>query len=143
MATLVCLSRPGLWGLLLGQYAVPLTLATYAALAYSETRPWLAALALAYTTIKPTFALPVIALLFVGGQRRLVWRGLGLATFVTLPVGLIILERAGGLRPFLRDLRATLDAHVLADNVVAGGVSLRVDLADSLRAPRRADRLDG
>lgn len=132
VATLICLSRPGLWALLLGQYTVPLTLATYAALAYSETRPWLAALALAYTTIKPTFAIPIFALLLVGGHWRLVWRGLGLAAIATLPVVAVMAVRAGGLRPLLQEMATTVDAFSKLDDVAAGNFSLRIDVSDLL-----------
>jgi hypothetical protein len=64
LATLVLLSRPGHIAILLGQITLIPVLGTVWAMELSRRRPLVAGFALAFTTLKPTFAIPVIWLLF-------------------------------------------------------------------------------
>ena len=64
LGTLVLLSRPGHLAILLGQITLIPVLGAVWAMELSRRRPLLGGLALAFTTLKPTFAIPVIWLLF-------------------------------------------------------------------------------
>jgi hypothetical protein len=55
LTTLILVSRPGHINLLLGQVTLPMALGTLWALHFARRRPGLAGLALAITTLKPTF----------------------------------------------------------------------------------------
>jgi Glycosyltransferase family 87 len=129
VATLVCLSRPGLWSLLLGQYTVPLVLGAYAAIALRDTRPWLAALGLAYTTIKPTIGAPLAALLLVDGQIALVARAAVLAAIGTLPVLALLAARAGGVVALVHQMQTELGVFSARDDVAAAGGGFRIDVS--------------
>jgi hypothetical protein len=75
LATLILLSRPGHVNLLLGQISLMLVLGAIWAIELAPRRPVLAGLALALTTIKPTFAVPVFWLLFCRRDFRAVFAG--------------------------------------------------------------------
>lgn len=128
-ATLVCVSRPGLWSLLLGQYTVPLVLGAYAAVALRDTRPWLAATGLAYTTIKPTIGLPLMALLLVDGQLPLVARGVVLTALGTIPALGILAVRAGGVGALYHEMVREVGVFAARDDVTAAGGGFRIDVS--------------
>ena len=103
-ATLILVSRPGEWNALLGQFAVLGCVATYVALVYGETRPWLAGIGLAASLFKPTFGVPVVLLMLARRDRRAVVIGVGIATLVSLAVTAVLVQASGGLVPFARAL---------------------------------------
>jgi hypothetical protein len=89
------ITRPGHWNLVLGQVSLPAALATIAALWLAPTRPWLAGLGFAVATFKPTYGLPLLALLAIRREWRALTIGVVLAGVLTMiPLGIII-ARAG------------------------------------------------
>ena len=110
-AGLLLLSRPGQWNLLLGQSALELTVATYIALFRAERAPQVSGLALAVAAYKPTFGIPLGALMLARGNARAVWWGVAWLTCLNLPPALLLLERAGGATSFLKDLAQSQGAY--------------------------------
>ncbi len=107
------LSRPGQGNMLLGQSAATATAACFAALMFAGSRPWWSGIALALTTFKPTFGLPLGLLMLAAGAWREVIRGAAVAALVTLPPLGVLVQRAGGLLPMAQLLVA--DHHRFAD----------------------------
>jgi len=103
-AGLLLLSRPGQWNLLLGQPALELVLATYAALAWSRRAPMLGGFALAVAAYKPTFGIPLGVLMLVRGDRRAVRVGVLAALILNVAPLAVLIDRAGGLSVFVQDL---------------------------------------
>jgi hypothetical protein len=103
-AGLLLLSRPGQWNLLLGQSALELTLATYIALFRAGGAAPVSGLALAVAAYKPTFGIPLMLLMLARGDVRAVVWGVVILACLNLPPTLLLLERAGGVTPFLEDL---------------------------------------
>lgn len=101
LATVILLSRPGQWNLLLGQLALQASLATYLALHCARERPWLAGAALAASTFKPTFGVPVALLMLALGGRRAVVIGAALAGTATLAITTVLVHLSGGPAAFL------------------------------------------
>jgi hypothetical protein len=123
LAALILASRPGHWSVFVGQFAVTLTLATYVALYWVRRRPWLAAAALAVSTIKPTFAIPLAILLAARGEWRVVGRGVVLAAALTAVPTAMLIQRAGGVGAF---------ADVLTRSHAAFAAEAAVDPSRSL-----------
>ena len=98
VAAALLLSRPGHWNLVLGQTAMLLVVATQGVLHYRRTRPGLAALCLAVTTLKPTFGVPLALLVLALGGVRVVLGAAALAGAVSLVVGVRLAAAAGGAR---------------------------------------------
>jgi hypothetical protein len=91
LAAVLVITRPGHWNLMLGQVSLPAALATIAALWLAPTRPWLAGLGFAVATFKPTYGLPLIALLAIRREWRALTIGVVLAGVLTMiPLGIII-----------------------------------------------------
>jgi len=107
---LLLLTRPGQLNLLLGQVALEMTLATYVALYTSRASPRISGLALAIAAYKPTFGLPLAVLMLARGSWRPVLWGAAFGGLLNIPPAVVLLERAGGVIPFL---------HTLADSQAA------------------------
>ena len=101
---LLLLSRPGQWNLLLGQLAAQMALATYVALYYARSHPVLSAAGLTIAMIKPTFGLPLAALMLARRDVRAVLLGIVLTAIVNLPLLVIAADRAGGVGPLLSEV---------------------------------------
>lgn len=129
VAALIVISRPGQSTLFLGQYAAAMTVAIYAALYFAERRPWLAGAALALTTVKPSFAVPCMALLLSRGVvRPVLFGGIIAAAATALPLALVI-DRAGGIAPFVQTLA---ESHRLFAGVTVNRADMsatRIDAA--------------
>jgi Glycosyltransferase family 87 len=97
VAGLVLLTRPGQMNLLLGQVTLQCVIATYVALEYARTRPWLAGLGLAVATLKPTFGVPLILLMLCRGDTRAVVTGIGMAGLLALVPTVWLVRAAGGV----------------------------------------------
>jgi hypothetical protein len=97
-AALVTLSRPGQWNLLLGQVTLQAVLLSWVALQLAQRTPWLSGLALGAATFKPTFALPIAALMLARGHVKAVAAGVVSALALNLPVAAILEHRAGALQ---------------------------------------------
>lgn len=97
----ILISRPGQWNLLQGQATLWMVLGTYAAFTARRDGSALAALGLTLVMLKPNFGLPVAVLMLARGHIRAVVLG-GVTTVVlNLAAMLPLIERAGGLGPFL------------------------------------------
>jgi len=103
-AALVTLSRPGQWTLLLGQVALQAALLSWVALRFAQRRPWLSGLALGAATFKPTFGLPIAALMLARGNVKAVGAGVLFALALNLPVAAILEHRAGALQLLVQDI---------------------------------------
>lgn len=97
VAALLMLSRPGQWNLLLGQPTLELVLATYVALHFAQRSPFLGGVGLALAMYKPTFGLPLFALMAIRGDGRAVAAGAAIAAIVNLPLVAVLASRAGGI----------------------------------------------
>jgi hypothetical protein len=114
IGALLILSRPGLVNLFNGQVTLIAVSATYLALWYAHTRPVLAGAALAVSTFKPTYGLPLAVLLALRADRRVVALGLVIACVVTLPAVARIAVASGGVVPMVDAVR---DAYVTRQTV--------------------------
>lgn len=101
LAALILLTRPGQMNLLLGQVALQCVIATYVALAFARTRPWLAGLALAFASFKPSFGLPLAFLMLCRRDARAVLAGLGVAAGTSVAVLVPLIATARGVVPFV------------------------------------------
>lgn len=117
LATLIMLSRPGHINLLLGQITLIVVLGALWALELAYRKPVLGGVALAFTSLKPTFAVPLI------------WLMLCRRDFRTAIVGIAIggLAAAAGFAPLVAnhgiasvaDSLLQSEAHLEADEMVA------------------------
>src|SRR5439155_14652672 len=76
LAALMLLSRPGHANFYFGAITLPMTLATFGAWTLAHRRPWLAAVCLAISLIKPTFGGPLWVLLIARRSYRTAFAGL-------------------------------------------------------------------
>jgi Glycosyltransferase family 87 len=83
-ASLILLSRPGHVNMLLGQITLMLVLGAVWALELARRRPLVGGLALALTTLKPTFAIPLVWLLFCRRDFRAALAGVLIGTTAAL-----------------------------------------------------------
>ena len=104
LAALLVASRPGYLNLYFGECAVYLVIATYAALRFGRTRPWVAGACLAFVCLKPTFGVPLGVLLLARGAVSAVVLGGTLAFVTAVVVGMFVIRGAGGLAPFIDSL---------------------------------------
>ena len=103
-ATLVTLSRPGQWNLLLGQVTLQAVLLSWVALHFAQRKPWLSGLALGAAAFKPTFGVPIGLLMLARGNVKVVAVGVLSALALSLPVAAILEYRAGGVQLLAHDL---------------------------------------
>jgi hypothetical protein len=66
--------------------------------------PPAAGVGVAFSLLKPTFGLPLVALLLAQRSRRTVAWGLGFAALVNLPLLAVLIGREGGIEPFVATL---------------------------------------
>jgi len=86
LAALMLLSRPGHANFYFGAITVPMMLATLSAWTLADRRPWLAAVCLAISLIKPTFGGPLLILLLLRSSYRAAFGGLAIAAAANLAV---------------------------------------------------------
>jgi hypothetical protein len=103
LGTLLLVSRPGHWNLVLGQPTLLVAIGTYLALRWSDDRPWLAAFAFALALVKPSFGLPLGVVMFARGNGGVVVAGTLIAASISAAVVEILVVHAGGATPFLAD----------------------------------------
>jgi hypothetical protein len=94
VAAAILVSRPGHWNLLLGQYAVTVTIGCYLALRYAREAPGLAAVGVALAALKPTYGGPLVLLLLARGDGAAAVRGIALTALGSI-VSLAWLAHAG------------------------------------------------
>lgn len=78
-STCLLFTRAAQTTLLSGYFTLELTLATLAIFYFDNKRSWIASIALAYSSIKPTFAIPLGILLLSMGRFQVVIRGTAIA----------------------------------------------------------------
>jgi hypothetical protein len=86
LAALMLLSRPGHANFYFGAITLPMMLAALSAWTLADRRPWLAAVCLAISLIKPTFGGPLFILLLLRGTYRAAFGGLAIAAAANLAV---------------------------------------------------------
>lgn len=128
-AAALAFSRPGSQTLYVGQCTVYVVLACLIALRHARSRPGLAGLGLAVACAKPTFGLPLVALLWADGRRRTVAIAVTLtAAPLALLTGLLVV-RAGGMARLWRAVAESLH-RVTTDPAGNPATSLlRIDAA--------------
>jgi hypothetical protein len=110
LATLILASRPGHINLLLGQVTLPMVLGAVWALQLARRWPAVAGIALAVTTLKPTFGVPLLWLMFCRRDYRAVAVGVVVAG-VAATVGLVPLVADHGWASVLESLRQSNSLH--------------------------------
>jgi hypothetical protein len=111
LTALLLLSRPGHMNLLLGQVTVQVAIGTYVALRWARTRPLLAGLGLALATLKPTYGVPLAALMLLGlGEVRAVVVGVVVSAALSLVALVPLAHAAGGIVPFVSSVRGSAAA---------------------------------
>ncbi|MEW6744512.1 MAG: glycosyltransferase family 87 protein [Planctomycetota bacterium] len=129
IATLVLISRPGYWNLVLGQLAVTMAVAIYLALLPHRRWTVAAGLGLAFAMVKPTFGVPLTILMLARGQIREVISGAIVALGLSLPAVVVLSRAAGGFREFLPTVLEPLAYHSRDVNTDALLSPFRVDAA--------------
>jgi hypothetical protein len=104
VAAALLMSRPGHWNLLLGQYALTVSIGCYLALFYARSRPGIAGLGLALAAIKPTFGVPIAFFLLCRKDFRAFSIGAGVSILLALTVSIVLVRDAGGLHAFVTSL---------------------------------------
>ncbi len=112
LAACVIVSRPGLVNLFSTQVTLQAVFATYLAFWHAATRPTLSAFALAVSTFKGTYGLPVALLMAARDDRRVVALGVVLAFLLTAPAVVRIVVGVGGVTPFVESVRDTLTTRL-------------------------------
>ena len=97
VAGLLLLSRPGQWGLLLGQPALLLAILIYLTLLLLQRAPLWSALPLAVASYKPTWGVVLALILLVAGHVRVVLTAGVIAFALNLPLLVHLAGVAGGL----------------------------------------------
>jgi hypothetical protein len=132
LASVLLLTRPGHWNLVLGQRAAELVLGSYLALLSAPHRPWLSGAGLTLAMLKPTWGIPLMLLMLARGDRRPVALGVLLSFAVNLPLLALIVSRAGGVHPFVdRLFKGYRDWQAVRD-VSPATSSVRIDAATSV-----------
>jgi hypothetical protein len=114
---LALVSRPGHATLYSGYFTLELILATLLVFHWRQKVPWLAAIALAFTSIKPTYAIPLALLLLALQQYRLVARGtligavLAILPFIWIAVNSGEDTREDQVRHVFSTMLSTQDVH--------------------------------
>jgi hypothetical protein len=117
-AGLLLLTRPGQWGLLLGQPALELTFATYVALYFARRRTIASGLALGVAMYKPTVGIPLGLLMLARGDLRAVLMAAGFAVLLNLPPVLLLVARAGDPGIFIQQVLDAQAAYQTTNNPV-------------------------
>lgn len=104
LATLILVSRPGHWNLMLGQATVELVIAAYLALFLANRLPRISGIALAWSTFKPTFGIPLAILLFAHRSGRAIFLGFIFAATATLIPTIVLFRASGGLSGLLNSI---------------------------------------
>ncbi|HLK11973.1 MAG TPA: glycosyltransferase family 87 protein [Candidatus Binatia bacterium] len=127
-AAALVLSRPGEQTLFLGQCTLYVVLACLAAVRWARARPGLAGASLAVACAKPTFGLPLAALLWSAGRRGAVATAAAITAVPLAALTALLAARAGGVIPLWRLLEESL-RRVITDPAGDPATSLiRVDV---------------
>jgi hypothetical protein len=131
VAALIMLSRPGRLVLRLGQLSFEPVVGTYIALRYALLAPWLGGLGVAVALIKPTFGVPLAALMVGRRHWRAVAIGLAITAAVNLPLVVVLAHRDGGISALAGHFSDTWEASRLGivETTNPRMTSLRADVA--------------
>ncbi|MBI3767471.1 MAG: DUF2029 domain-containing protein [Deltaproteobacteria bacterium] len=121
-------SRPGHWNLFNGQVTLEVVIPMLVALWCARDRPLLAGVALAITTLKPTYGLPLAALLAARGEWRTVLVGGVVAGALTTLVLVRLVAAAGGVAPFAATIQATYESSRLEPRKLPQHSPFRIDV---------------
>jgi Glycosyltransferase family 87 len=113
VAAMIVLSRPGRLVLRLGQLSFEPVVGTYTALRYALLAPWLSGLGVALALIKPTFGIPLAALMAGRRHWRAVAIGLAITAAINLPVAMVLAHRDGGISTLASHFGDTWEASRL------------------------------
>ncbi len=135
LSTIILASRPGHWNLMLGQVTLEFVLAVYVALSFGRRSAWLSGLALAWATMKPTYGLPLVALMLAQRFYRPVLIGIGLTAIATLPLTLALAHAAGGVAPLITSMTGSFAGVVDAESANPVISTSRIDAFALLSRP--------
>lgn len=127
LAGVVLLSRPGQFNVLVGQPTLLLVAGVYLALFWAQRRPGVAAVGLALTSMKPTYAVPLGLLMLARGDWRplLIGGGLAVAGAALGAIGPVL--AAGGPGAFAALLPANYAAFAIESSADPSVSLHRVD----------------
>ncbi len=108
---LIVASRAGHTTLFTGYLTALMVVGSLMALAHARSQPWLAAIGVAITSCKPTYAIPLFLLMIARGDRVAAFRGLGLS-IVGAVIGLGRLCLANSPQQLWLDLQQGQSAHM-------------------------------
>lgn len=132
LAALILVTQAGRSNFMGGENALPLTLASLGAIAWGRDRPWLAGAALALTSMKPTYGLPLGFFMLCRGDWKAVTIG-WTAGFLIGVSGLLLVFGQSGDIPRMADIlwenQAVLESDPEAD---ARSTTSRIDAAGML-----------
>lgn len=115
LATLILVTRPGHWNLMLGQITVELVIAVYGALYLAGRSIGLSAVAIAVACVKPTYGLPLLLMMLAHRHHRaVVLAVLITAVSVAIPTAILV-HSSGGFHEFrdsLVESYGTIDDQV-------------------------------
>ncbi len=113
IVALVLFSRGGHITLYNGYFTFEMVLASLLTLYWSDRRPWLAAVALAYVSCKPNYFLPLLVLVVARGNLWLALRGFVIAgVAAVLGFAKLYALTPSGIAALLADLRGAQDTHM-------------------------------
>jgi hypothetical protein len=133
LASVVLVTQAGRANFLGGETAIPLALATIGAVMFAPQYPGLAGLALAVSTFKPTFGLPLGILLLAAGHFRTVAVGWGLGFVIGMAGMVLIFANSGDLARMVEMLSENQQAVDAIPDVDAQQSAARVDSAGAIQ----------
>ena len=129
LAALLLASRPGHMTLFIGQCSALMAVGAALALVCARTRPGWAAFGVVIVCVKPSYALPLVALLLLRRDHRPVVLGLAWASLLGAAAAIGPVRAAGGIGPFVAAVRHGV-VEMNADPSYAEASSvIRLDLA--------------
>ncbi|MFN0019201.1 MAG: glycosyltransferase family 87 protein [Pirellulaceae bacterium] len=132
LASVILATQAGRANFLGGETAIPLALASLASIRLAERHPYLAGFALAITSFKPTFGIPLGILLLACGH----WRTVAIGWTIGFAVGVIglvlIFSRSGDLERLPEILAANQQLLEADPDGNAASSAIRMDSASAL-----------
>ncbi len=132
LAGVMLATQSGRANFLGGETAIPLALASLWAVSLAPSRPWLAGVALAIASFKPTFGLPLGIFLLASGHLRTVALGWGLGFVIGVAGLLIVFSRSGDLARMPEILRQNQSASEADPDVDVQTSAARFDSAGAI-----------
>lgn len=127
LSVLILVCRPGHLNLLLGQVTLPIVLGTLWGIHWAKNRPWAAAVVLSISTLKPTFGVALIWLLFCRRNVRAAVGALGIGVLLAM-ASLNALILSDGWKPVLESLTRTQTLHRVDPSILPEITTSRIDM---------------